>query len=155
MSHVLHRSQPAALPSLIRLVRPAGRFGLHLFEMCMAMCVGVAVLDMPFLALATWAGYSDPIRQLPEQAAVVAAFNMSVPMAAWMRVRGHDWRCVREMSGAMFAEALLLIAVAGIGVFERGSLVEWQHSLMLPAMLVVMFFRLDVYTRPIHRAART
>lgn len=69
MSHVLHRSQPAALPSLIRLVRPAGRFGLHLFEMCMAMCVGVAVLDMPFLALATWAGYSDPIRQLPEQAA--------------------------------------------------------------------------------------
>ena len=55
----------------------------------------------------------------------------------------------------MFAEALLLIAVAGVGVFERGSLVEWQHRPMLPAMLVVMFVRLDAYTRPIHRAART
>ena len=75
MSHVLHRSQPAVLPSLLRLVRPAGCFGLHLFEICLAMFV-VAVLDVPFLALATWAGYSDPIRQLPGLAAVVAAFNI-------------------------------------------------------------------------------
>ena len=137
-----------------RVVRPVGRFGLHLLEMCMAMCIGIAVLDIPFLALAKSAGYPDPIRELPELTAIVVAFNMSAPMAIWMRIRGHDRRCVAEMSAAMFIEAAVLIAAATIGVFDRTSLISVQHSLMVPAMLVAMLWRLDTYTAPMrHRGA--
>lgn len=148
MAHVLHRG--GETPAAEGVVKGAGRFGLHLFEMCMAMCVGVAVLDVPFVGLAKWAGYADPIRDLPQLAAVVVAFNMSLPMALWMRYRGHDWRCVKEMSGAMFAEAFVLIVVAWLGAFATTSLVPLQHSLMIPAMVIVMLFRLDVYTAPTH-----
>lgn len=124
------------------------RFGAHLGGMCAAMCVGIAVLDVPFAALARAAGYSDPIRDIPEIAALVVAFDMSFAMAVWMRFRHHSWRCINEMSAAMFIEAAVLIGAAAVGVFDRGSLVPIQHSLMLPAMLVPMLLRVRVYTSP-------
>lgn len=141
------------MPATAGVVTRAGRFGLHLLEMCMAMCVGVAVLDVPFVGLAKWAGYADPIRDLPQLAAIVVAFNMSLPMALWMRYRGHDARCILEMSGAMFAEAFVLIVAAWFGLFATTSLVPLQHSLMIPVMVIVMLLRLDVYTAPTHHPA--
>ena len=123
MAHTLQPTEASPGAHVVVVARSAGRFGLHLFEMCAAMCVGVAVLDLPFLALAGLAGYSDPITELPELAAVIVAFNMSAPMAVWMRLRHHDWRCIREMSAAMFVEAVVLIAAAAAGVFleQRSS----------------------------------
>lgn len=155
MAHTLQRIQSASPAApIFRVARASARFGLHLLEMCAVMCIGVAVLDVPLLALAKAAGYSDPITDLPELATVLVAFNMSAPMAIWMRVRHHDWRCIQEMSAAMFVEAFMLIAVAATGVLPRESLVAWQHSLMIPAMVVVMP-RLDVYTGPMRHAAPT
>jgi hypothetical protein len=121
---------------------------LHLLEMCAAMCIGIAVLDVPFVAAAKAAGVSDPVTELPELSALVVAFNMSLPMALWMRLRHHPTRCILEMSVAMFIEAAALIAIAGVGLLPRDSLVAWQHSLMVPAMVVAMLLRLDMYTRP-------
>ena len=43
------------------------------------------------------------------------AFNMSLPMAAWTRFRGMEWRPIAEMSGAMFALAIVLIWIAWDG----------------------------------------
>lgn len=155
MAQVLRRWAPprATAHSGAALTRAAGRFGLHLLELCLAMGVGVAVLDLPFLALFTWAGSSDPIRELPEIAVIVVAFNMSLSMALWMWFRGHDQRCGHEMSGALFVEAFVLIGAAWLGVLSRDSLVLWQHSLMLPAMVVSMLYRIDIYTAPAHRMA--
>jgi hypothetical protein len=154
MAYVLRRTQLTS-PSAAIVVVAAGaaRFGLHLLEMCAAMCLGVALLNLPALTLARAAGYPDPVTDLPEIAALIVAFNMAAPMALWMRVRRHHWRCIAEMSAAMFIEALVLIVAATVGVFPRESLVAWQHSLMLPAMVVVMVLRLDVYTRPLRHAA--
>jgi hypothetical protein len=130
-----------------RLVRRPAYFGWHLFQMCLAMCIGIAVLDVPFLGAARLLGYSDPIRQLPELTALVVAFNMSLPMAAWMRYRmRHDRRSIAEMSGAMGVEALLVIAAAWVGMIARDRIVPVQHALMVPAMIVPMLYRFDLYT---------
>jgi hypothetical protein len=74
------------------------------------------------------------------------AFDMAVPMAAWMRYRGMDWGPISEMSGVMFAEVILLIGIIWLGLFPKTSLVLWQHVLMVPAMMVPMLYRRDLYT---------
>src|SRR5919197_679570 len=78
-------------------LRPLGHFVRHLLEMCLVMCLGMAVLDGVFYAIARLVGYPDPLVQLPELSTLVVAFNMTAPMVAWMRFRGHDWRPVWEM----------------------------------------------------------
>jgi flagellar biosynthetic protein FliP len=137
----------------VSLTRATWNFGRHLFEMCAAMCIGVAVLDVPFLAVARATGVDDPIRDLPDVAALVVAFNMSLPMVLWMRHRGHDWTCIWEMTGAMFLEAGVLIAAHWAGVVSGSTVVAWQHALMVPVMIAVMLFRLDLYTGRADHAA--
>jgi hypothetical protein len=124
----------------------AWHFIRHNLEMCMAMCLGLAVLDALFLWSAALIGYSDPLRQIPELVTLVAALNMTAPMAAWMRFRGMEWRPIAEMSATMVAEAILLIGVAWLGIIPRSSLVNWLHALMMPVMLVPILYRLDLYT---------
>lgn len=141
----------------VRFVRrlggtPVGHFVRHLFEMCMAMCVGMVLLGPVYTWAAGLAGYGDPYFQLPELTALVLAFNMTVPMVAWMRFRGMDWRSNAEMSVAMGIEAVLIIAAYRLGfvtnfsVNGTSNLFMLQHTLMMPAMLVPMLLRLEAYT---------
>ncbi len=123
-----------------------GHFIRHLLEMLMAMFVGMAVGGVLALWAAKMIGYSDPLRQIPEVSALVMAFNMAAPMAAWMRYRGMQWGPISEMSGVMFLEVILLICVAWLGLFPESRLVLWQHVLMIPAMIVPMLYRRDLYT---------
>jgi hypothetical protein len=120
--------------------------------MCVAMCIGVAMLDIPYVAVAKAAGYSHPITELPVLTSLVVAFNMSLPMALWMRFRGHDRRCIVDMCAAMGIEAVILIASGAVGVLPRESLVAWQHAAMVPVMALAMLLRLDMYTQPMHHA---
>ncbi len=124
----------------------AGYFTRHFIEMCAAMCIGWGVLGLVFVWAVGLRGISNPNIQIPELATIVAAINMTLPMAAWMRFRKMEWRPIGEMSAAMFIEAILLIGVAQFGILQRGSLVVWLHALMMPAMLVPMFLRFDLYS---------
>ena len=71
---------------------------------------------------------------------------LAVPMAVWMRHRGMEWSPITEMSGVMFVEVILLIGVVWVGIFPENRLILWQHILMIPAMLVPMLYRRDLYT---------
>ncbi len=130
----------------------AGHFVRHSLEMCAAMCVGMVALDPVYKWAAGQFGIGDPYLQLPELTALVLAFNMTVPMVAWMRFRGMDWRSNAEMSAAMVIEAVLIIAAFRLGfvtnfsVNGSSNLYLLQHGLMMPAMLIPMLLRLDVYT---------
>lgn len=46
----------------------------------------------------------------------------------------------------MFLEAILLIGVAWLGLLPQNSLYDLFHALMMPAMLIPMLLRLDLYT---------
>ena len=78
-----------------------GRFALHYLEMCMPMCIGFAIGDAVYLAIARSAGYSDPFADLPVLSVVVVTFSMTAPMTAWMLHRGMPRRAVWEMSTVM------------------------------------------------------
>jgi hypothetical protein len=126
--------------------RQSGHFVLHYFEMCLPMCVGFAVGDLIYFWAAGRFGYSEPFRQLPELSVLVVTFTMTAPMTAWMLFRGMPRRATAEMSAAMPILALVLLALGWLTIMPKGDLALLEHGLMMPMMLIPMFFRLDLYT---------
>jgi hypothetical protein len=129
----------------VNRARRVGHFGLHYFEMCIPMCVGFAVGDLVYFWTAAQFGYSDPFRELPELSVLVITFTMTAPMAAWMHFRGMPRRAIAEMSAAMPILALVLLTLGLLAVLPRAELALLEHGLMMPAMLVPMVMRLDLY----------
>ena len=123
-----------------------GHFVLHFFEMCMPMCIGWAVGDAIYFALADQLGSSDPFTEWPQLSLAIVTFNMTAPMVAWMRFRGMGRRPTAEMAAAMVVLALLILAAGWLGIVAMQTLPWLAHGLMMPAMLVPMLLRLEFYT---------
>jgi len=120
--------------------------------MCMPMCIGWAVGDIVYFAVANLLGYSEPFRELPELSLAVVTFTMTAPMVAWMRFRGMPARPTAEMAAAMVVLAVLILAAGWLGITAMSGLPWLAHGLMMPAMLVPMLLRIDLYSG---RAMRT
>jgi flagellar biosynthetic protein FliP len=121
-------------------------FVRHYLEMVAAMLVGMLALGATTIL----------VLDLPDRTAVelveMAAW-MTIPMIAWMRHRGHGWRACNEMAAAMVLPAAGALALHGAGVVSDGhALLMLEHTVMFPAMLLVMLLRRDEYTGHGHRA---
>jgi len=114
--------------------------------MCLPMCIGFGIGDLVYFWTAGRFGYSEPFSQLPELSVLVVTFNMTAPMTAWMLFRGMPRRPTAEMSAAMPILAVALLALGWLAILPKGDLALWEHGLMMPVMLIPMFFRLDLYT---------
>ena len=116
-----------------------GRFARHYVEM-----VAVMLLGMAALGVTTAAGLD-----LPDETAVELvemAVWMTVPMVAWMRYRGHDWRVCNEMAAAMVLPATGALALHWTGAVDDGhALLMLEHTVMFPAMFLAMLLRVDEY----------
>ena len=124
-------------------------FVRHYLEMVVAMFVGMFALGMPLAALLGAVGIDVSAWQTDARELLLLgmAFTMSVPMAAWMRYRGHGWAPVWEMTASMFVPSFAAIALLWGGMVEDSeALLLIQHVGMLPSMLAVRLFRLDEYT---------
>lgn len=123
-------------------------FAEHYLEMVGAMFVGMFVLGGAAATLLGLAGLhvSDWHTDAPALMLLWMATTMTVPMAAWMRFRGHGWAATVEMSAAMYLPTFLAIALLSAGVVDgHGPLLAIQHVLMFPAMLVAMLLRTAEY----------
>ncbi|TMR95003.1 hypothetical protein [Nonomuraea basaltis] len=123
-----------------------GRFALHYVEMIIAMFVGMFALGALFDVL----GLSVSHSQYPELGYLVMAFNMSVGMAVWMRIRGHGWASTLEMCAAMFVPVVPLFPLLWLGIIDGGMLMLAAHVAMFPLMLAAMLRRLDEYAGCAH-----
>ena len=127
---------------------PAGHFLRHYVEMVIAMLLGMSALG-----LVNAMGLDLPDNTTVEL--IEMAVWMTVPMVAWMRHRGHDWRPCVEMAAAMVVPAVGALALHWTGAVDDGhALLMLEHTVMFPAMLVPMLLRLDEYTGH-HPAAAT
>jgi flagellar biosynthetic protein FliP len=120
--------------------RTAWHFVRHYLEMVVAMLVGMVVLGqaenllLPTVMVGTEVGV------------MVMATNMAVGMGAWMRVRGHSWRGIAEMSASMYLPFAVLLVPYWAGAIGSGTLMTWGHVLMLPAMALAMALRPAEYS---------
>jgi hypothetical protein len=126
--------------------RQTAYFVRHYFEMCAPMCIGFAVGDLVYFWAAGRLGYSDPFLELPELSLLVVTFTMTAPMTGWMLFRGMPFRPTAEMSAVMPILAVALLSLGWLTILSRSDLALLEHGLMMPAMLVPMFFRFDLYT---------
>jgi hypothetical protein len=132
------------------------RFLRHLLEMTVAMVLGMVVLGMAFrqLHIALFGtGFDDAWHQHTELAVFAMAFNMTLPMVAWMHHRGHSWERGGEMAAAMFLPALALLVLFWLGVLSAHIVLPLQMVLMLPSMILAMLYRVDEYTAHAHAPA--
>ena len=130
--------------------RRVGTFVLHAVEMVIAMVAGMALLGFPISVIARAFGIDDLYHEAPLLGAVVMTAIMTVPMAAWMSVRGHDRTMITEMSLAMVVPTIVLLASAIVGLIAPEAIMSWQDPLMYLAMLGVMVVRWDMYSGGSH-----
>jgi hypothetical protein len=120
------------------------RFIRHYIEMVVVMVLGMVVLGAPANALVHTSG--RPGLMLAEM-----AVTMTLPMIAWMRFRGHDWRPCNEMAASMILPAAGAIGLLAAGLVTGvGALMVLEHAAMLASMLFAMLLRRDEYTSHHH-----
>ena len=123
-------SAPARpVPSRTRTVL---RFAGHYLEMVVAMMIGMVVLAPVWLL--AWPGLADR----PDLETIVMAFDMTIAMAAWMRLRRHPWPHITRMCGAMDLGFVLVLPAYWLGVLSAEAMMSLGHVLMLVLMLVAM-----------------
>jgi len=118
---------------------PTAHFIRHYAEMVLAMLLGMVVLGAPAAAALELAGVdvSSWDTAAPELLLLGMATNMTVPMVAWMRVRGHRWTPCWEMSASMYLPTVAAMALMWAGtVGDAHAAMGIQHLAMFPAMLL-------------------
>lgn len=111
----------------------------HSLEMLVAMLIGMVVLGL--VQQLVW----PSLNFYSAVGVLVIATDMSISMGAWMRLRGHSWRGIAEMSASMYAPFIVLLVPYWTGVVSGAELMAWGHVLMLPAMALVMYLRRAEY----------
>ena len=132
---VAHTSRPHRA-SWLHLAR-------HLIEMFLAMMAGMMV--GAFL-LATALGTSVPEARSEHAVAwvIVMAFDMTIPMVAVMRYRGHSWRSAGEMAAAMIVPALPIVACQ-LTHFAASEVGRGYMPVSMVAMIALIVYRRDEY----------
>lgn len=148
----LHQINIASILAPDKRVRTAaskvGFFIWHYFEMILAMSAGMGIFHLLvglIPASSSLAAVADSETVLHN---VVMDFFMTVPMLAWMFVRGHGWRHSLEMGIAMLAPVTVINLLCSLGVVEYLPwLAEASGPAMFLGMLVTMLYRQDHFTK--------
>jgi hypothetical protein len=120
------------------------RFLRHVVEMLVAMFAGMAVLGG--LTQVAFAAAGGSLTDAPGSIRVLLmGLDMTVPMVAWMRYRGHPRARNAEMAASMMVPTLGAAALAAADVLSTGWALGVQHAAMIPAMVGVMLWRYDHY----------
>ena len=135
---------PHADSALARGRSPWRAWSFHLAEMMIAMFAGMAALGFAVEGVLSLLGASLSDAPAAVMASVMA-FNMTAPMAWWMRYRGHATRHNIEMSASMILPTALVIALHWLGAVGADSVLLIQHVVMIPAMVGVMLARFEHY----------
>jgi hypothetical protein len=118
-------------------------FWRHFAEMIAAMALGMLVGLAIFLTVVGMA-FDEALVQLPTATLIVVALSMTVPMVAWMRHRGHDWRSCSEMAATMVIPVIPFLFLVWFGVTESAQCGGYC-ALSVAAMLSLMFYRRSQY----------
>jgi len=124
---------------------PRARFWWHYLEMVIAMLIGMGVFWPVWIGLFALLDRPD-LMERGDLAAVRMAANMTAGMALWMKIRGHRWHDIVEMSVAMSAPFFVLLIPYWMGAITADALMMAAHTIMFVTMLLAMWWRKDVYS---------
>ncbi len=149
---------PTSIPTqdhlFLNSVLKAGRFSLHFLEMLVAMMAGMPVFSLVRHLIPASSSFASAFKSGTITYSLNMTVFMTVPMVAWMIVRGHGWRHSLEMAFAMAAPVAVTTLLRLLGA---DAYLPWlgnaSHIGMLLGMLIVMLRSRDHYTgKPSHTA---
>jgi uncharacterized membrane protein YhaH (DUF805 family) len=118
----------------------------HFVEMLLAMFVGMIALGG--LTKLVFAAAGSSVAEASGSVRVlIMGLDMTVPMVAWMSYRGHPRARNGEMAASMIVPTLAAAGLAAAGLLSAAGALGVQHAAMIPAMLAVMLWRYDHYSR--------
>ena len=127
---------------------------MHLLEMLLAMMVGMPILYLLRNVIPASSSYAAAFQSGTTLNALAMGVFMTVPMVAWMIVRGHGWRHTAEMAFAMLAPVAAIIVLRLLGAdASLPWLATASHPAMFLAMIIAMLYRRDHYTGKAGHAA--
>ncbi|GAA1504429.1 hypothetical protein [Nocardioides humi] len=124
--------------------RQIRRFALHYGEMVAAMLLGMMVLWPVWMLATSAAGDGSWLRSATVETLVMAT-TMALPMAGWMRFRGHRWAPIAEMCAVMYAGFAVAVPLYWAGALGEHGLMMVGHIAMFVLMLVAMTWRWQEY----------
>lgn len=145
-----------AIPITVRRKGRISPFWQHFLEMFAAMWIGMVAGDPVFLAITGLSSTSQATHLYPAQSVASMGLSMTVPMVAWMLIRGHGWRNSAEMTAAMLVPAIPFIILCSLHVLTGGAASCAYMMLSALAMIGLMAYRRNVYSMPMRwRSRRT
>ena len=154
MAHRHAASIPAQDHEICSSVANVGRFTLHFLEMMVAMMAGMPFFFLLRNRVPASSIYAAAFVSGTNLSALAMGVFMTVPMVAWMIVRGHGWRHSAEMAFAMFAPVAAIIVLRLLGADASMPWLAFaSHPAMFLAMITAMLYRRDHYTGKAGHAA--
>lgn len=96
-----------------------GIFIIHFVEMVLVMCIAGAGLTRLVSFGIAQADNPNLIGQYPRLSILMIGILLAIPMAAWMRIRGHEWRPTLEMASTSIILAVLLVLLLRLVSWRR------------------------------------
>ena len=120
---------------------------MHLLEMLLAMMAGMVALSILGDLIPAYSSLYFAFRSGTNLYELAMVVSMTVPMVAWMTVRGHGRRHGAEMAFAMFAPVAVIIVLR---LLEVDVYLPWLadigHMASFVGMIAAMLYRRDHYT---------
>lgn len=143
---VPHRS-PAREEPATGSVKPAARFGLHVMQMCVVMCISLGLLAALYLGAAAVLGLSTGVWQdVPALSVLVVSAVLAGSMLVWMRFMGMEWRPTLEMAGAAILAGAVVLVAYWFGVIALKDLLTSACGVACVIMIGQMLFRFGLYS---------
>ena len=108
--------------------RQVWNFARHFLEMCIAMCIGGSLLMAAVFGVATQLGQPALREVAPGLSVLATAVIYTLPMAAWMLIRGMDARATAEMAVATLGVGVVLVGLAALGTMSTDDLSAWASA---------------------------
>jgi cytochrome bd-type quinol oxidase subunit 2 len=120
-------------------------FWRHFLEMLGAMAIGMLATGAIFLSIVGLKTWDEVTIQYPTQALLAMAAGMSIPMVAWMLLRGMGRRNAYEMAAAMILPVVPFLCLVWFGITKSAQCGGYCAATIV-AMLVLMRYRRSTYS---------
>jgi uncharacterized protein YacL len=137
-------SPPQARPPKAEHRRRLSPFWRHFLEMLAAMALGMIPAAAIFVTVTGMKTWDQVTTQYPTQALLTMAAGMTVPMVAWMLLRGMGRRNAAEMAAAMLLPVIPFLCLVWFGVTTSAQCGAYCATTIL-AMLALMRSRRSTY----------
>ena len=136
---------PQTRPPEVGHKRRLSPFWRHFLEMLAVMAVGMIATGAIFVSITGLKTWDEVTVQYPTQVLLAMAAGMSIPMVAWMLVRGMGRRNAYEMAAAMVLPVLPFLCLVWFDV-TKGAQCGPYCMTTIVAMLVLMRYRRSTYS---------